>query len=80
MPPRAAAKVKHLTEEELAERWDLDIQTVRLRRKSGDVPRYLPLSESATKGTIRYRLVDVEAYEDGLLVDPKAKADATATA
>lgn len=76
MPPRAAGKVRHLTEEELAERWGLDVQTVRLRRKSGDVPRYLPLSESATKGTIRYRLVDVEEYETALLVDPRTLATA----
>lgn len=76
MPPRAAGKVKHLTEEELAERWGLDVQTVRIRRKSGDVPRYLPLSESATKGTIRYPLAEVEAYEADLLVDPRAKASA----
>ena len=72
----APAKVTHLTEEELAARWRLDVQTVRLRRKSGDVPRYLPLSESATKQTIRYRLADVEAYEADLLVDPAAPATA----
>ena len=80
MPPRAAGKVRHLTEIELAERWGLSPQALKIRRRSGDVPRYLPLTESATKQTIRYRLVDVEEYEDEHLVDPRAEAKALATA
>lgn len=76
MPPRAAASRPILTEEQLAERWDLDPEVVARRRRNGDVPRYLPLSDSATKKTIRYRLPDVEAYEESLVVDPKAKASA----
>ena len=76
MPPRTAVKVRHLTEEELAERWGLDVQTVRLRRRNGDSPKYILLAESATKQTIRYPLAEVEAYEGEHLVDPAARASA----
>lgn len=75
MPPRAPA-VKHLTDEELAERWQIDVQTVRSRRRNGDCPRYIVLSGSATKSTIRTPLAEVEAYEAERLVDPRAKATA----
>lgn len=71
MPPRA--QVRHLTEEQLAERWGIDVQTVRIKRKNGeDLPPYLPLTESATNSTRRYRLADVEAWEESRLVSPKA--------
>ena len=63
-----------LTEEQLAERWDLDPESVARKRRNGDGPKYLPLTESRTKKTIRYRLVDIEAYEAALVVDPKAKS------
>lgn len=74
--PARARLPKHLTELELAERWDLSPQAVQIRRKNGDVPPYLVLTEGPTKQTIRYRLVDVEAYEAELLVDPRARASA----
>lgn len=73
MPSRTAKAAAHLTDEGLAERWGLGVQAVRLRRRNGDVPKYLVFAESATKGTIRYRLADVEAYEESLLVDPAVK-------
>jgi len=59
--------VQHLTEAELAARWKVEPSTVATLRKSGDGPRHLPLSESATKRTIRYRLADVEAWEESRL-------------
>lgn len=74
--PRAASPKVILTDEDLAERWGLDVQTVRIRRRNGDCPKYLLLTESRTQNTIRYRLADVEAYEESLLVDPKARASA----
>lgn len=74
--PRAAGKVKHLTEEEFADREGVDVQTARIWRRNGTGPRYLPLSDSATKKTIRYREVDIEEWEAGRLVDPKAKVSA----
>ena len=77
MPRPAAPKSDaHLTEEELATRWKLDVQTLRVRRRSGDdMPPHLPLSDSATNKTIRYRLADVEAWEAQRLVWP-ARASA----
>lgn len=77
MPRPAAATVEHLTEEGLAKRWKLDVQTIRLRRRNGDdMPPHLPLSDSATNKTIRYRLADVEAWESARLVGPAARASA----
>jgi hypothetical protein len=67
---RTAAKtsdVRHLTEYGLADRYDLDVSTIRTWRKNGTGPKYLKLSESATSGTIRYRLADVEAWEESRL-------------
>lgn len=63
-----------LTEDELAERWQLDPEVVARKRRSGEGPKYLPLTESRTKRTIRYRLADIEAYEESLVVAPKAKS------
>lgn len=79
MPPRAAAsakQVRHLTEEEFAEREGVSVQTAGIWRRNGDGPKYMPLADSATKSTIRYRLVDVEEWEQAKLVDPKAMATA----
>lgn len=67
MARTAAASVAHLTEAELAARWKVEPSTVASLRKSGDGPRHLPLSESATKRTIRYRLADIEAWEESRL-------------
>ena len=63
------AGAKHLTEQELAERWSLDVQSIRIRRRNGngEVPPYLTLANSATNHTIRYRLADVEAWEESHL-------------
>lgn len=63
MAPRAGA-AKHLTEAELAERWDVAPVVVARKRRDGTGPRPLILSDSATKRTIRYRLSDVEAWEE----------------
>ena len=74
--PRPAAPKAILTEADVAERWGLDVQTIRKRRRDGEMPKYLLLTESRTQNTIRYRLADIEAYEESLLVDPKATASA----
>jgi hypothetical protein len=69
MPPRTDAK--HLTEAKLAERWGMTPQAVAAKRKKGDdMPPHLPITGSATKQTIRYRLADVEAWEESHLVFP----------
>ena len=74
MTAPAVEKVTHLTDSDLAERWRVDVQTVRLRRRNGDCPRYIVLAEGATKNTIRYPLAEVLAYEAARLVDPAASA------
>lgn len=66
------AGVKHLTEEELADRWGVEPVVVARKRKSGTGPKYLLVTKGRTKQTIRYRLADVEAYEESLAVDPRA--------
>jgi hypothetical protein len=62
--------VRHLTEEEFADRQRVDVQTAAGWRKDGTGPAYLLLTESRTKQTIRYRLADVEAWEESRLVVP----------
>jgi hypothetical protein len=68
-PPQARLP-KHLTEAEFAEREGVEPPTAAEWRKNGTGPPYLPLSKSATKGTIRYRLADIEAWEAERLVVP----------
>lgn len=72
----ARTVLKHLTEDELAERWGVTLVVVKRKRKNGVGPKYLLITESATKQTIRYRLADVEEWEQELLTDPQAKATA----
>lgn len=67
MARTAAPAVKHLTESELAERWGLDPSAVARKRREGTGPKALVITESRVRPTIRYRLVDVEAWEAGHL-------------
>jgi hypothetical protein len=46
------------------------VSTARQWRKDGTGPAYLPITESATKATIRYRLADIEAWEQSRLRVP----------
>jgi hypothetical protein len=55
---------------EFAERERVDVSTARQWRKDGTGPAYLPITESATKATIRYRLADIEAWEQSRLRVP----------
>lgn len=57
------AAVRHLTEAEFADREGVDEETAKKWRKNGTGPRYLQLTKSATKGTVRYREADIEAWE-----------------
>jgi hypothetical protein len=67
MPRTAEPAVKHLTEAEFAARVGIGVATVRIWRKNGTGPAYLKLSDSATSGTIRYRMADIEAWENARL-------------
>lgn len=55
-----------LTPQELADRWDVSINTLQRWRVDGVGPRYLKLH---TKGSIRYRREDIEAYERDTMRD-----------
>lgn len=54
---------KRLSPAELADRWGVPITTLAQWRYVGKGPAYLKLG-----GAVRYRLEDVEAYEDEHLV------------
>lgn len=64
-PPKA---VRHLTTEELAERLDLEPQTVRDWRKQGRGPAYIKDGEKF----VRYPVAEVEAWEKSRLVTTSA--------
>ncbi|GAA0980518.1 MULTISPECIES: helix-turn-helix transcriptional regulator [Nocardiopsis] len=50
---------RHLTPEELAERWRSKVQTLANMRYRGDGPRWIKCGR-----LVRYRLADVKAYEE----------------
>lgn len=58
---------KHLTREELAKRLQVPIETIRYWDKIGQAPPRIKLGHH----TIRYRLVDVIAWEKSRLVGSK---------
>lgn len=53
------AAVKHLTIKELAERLGLPVTSVYHLNSRGDGPKYLKIGQ-----LVRYRLTDVEAWEE----------------
>ena len=67
MPPR----VRHLTTEELAERigGDISPRTIEDWRQDGRGPKFIRPGGRY----VRYREVDVEAWEESLVVTPGAK-------
>lgn len=65
---------KHINEDELSARLRLSVRTLQRWRWQGLGPRYLKLG-----GRVVYRLVDVEAWEEGRLrggIDPHPAAHA----
>jgi hypothetical protein len=60
-----AAVVRHLTTEELAERLRYEPRTVEDWRLDGKGPRFMRFGRG---GGVRYRLADVEAWEESLIV------------
>lgn len=55
---------KHLTSDDLAEREGVPEKTVRLWRSNGTGPRYMKIGRH-----VRYKLVDVIAWENDQYVD-----------
>ena len=66
MPPRAAApaKVRHLTEEELAERLGLTVAAIKRWRKEDRGPDYLKGDGAERASTVRYPVAWVEEWEN----------------
>ena len=64
MPPRAASalKVRHLTEDELAERLGITPEAVKRWRKQGRGPDYL--KGDGDKSTVRYPVAWIEEWEN----------------
>ena len=50
----------HLTEKELAQRWSVAVKTLQNQRVAGCGLSYLKIGRS-----VRYRLIDVIAFEEG---------------
>lgn len=78
--PPASKPQSHLTQLELARRWNKSVGTLERFRSEGIGPRFLKIG-----GTVRYRLEDIEAYERDCLyesassksVQPEARALST---
>jgi transcriptional regulator with XRE-family HTH domain len=64
------AAVKHLTTEELAARLGVSPRTVEDWRRYDRGPSYLTVAGPAGKKKVRYRLADIEAWEQEHLVKP----------
>ena len=62
--PPASKPQSHLTQLELARRWNKSVGTLERFRSEGIGPRFLKIG-----GTVRYRLEDIEAYERDCLYD-----------
>ena len=60
-PPKA---VRHLTPEQLSERWDIPVGTLKRWRRERKGPRFLRIGRHPV-----YPLTYVEAYEKTCLVD-----------
>lgn len=70
-------KIRHLTEKEVAERLNITTRTVRKWREDG---HGIPCMGLGADGqTYRYRLSDIEAYEEGKLIGEKVPAAARNT-
>ena len=75
-PPTSTSQ-SHLTQRELAKRWNKSEGPLERFRSEGIGPRFLKIG-----GTVRYRLEDIEAYERDCLYEsasskavlPKARA------
>ena len=50
--------VKHLTQNDLANRWNKSVHTIERYRCDGTGPVYLKIG-----GKVMYRLIDIEAFE-----------------
>jgi predicted site-specific integrase-resolvase len=66
-----SSAVRHLSPAALADRLDVSTETLRDWRRYGRGPAYIRSEGAADKGTIRYRLADVEEWEESRIVRPR---------
>jgi hypothetical protein len=67
---KCSCSVRHLTPADLAERLGVLETTLRDWRADSRGPAYIRGESSGDKATIRYRLADVEAWEESRIVRP----------
>ena len=59
--------IKHLTQSDLANRWNKSVHTIERYRTEGNGPIYLKIG-----GKVMYRVKDIEKFEeDHLFLNPK---------
>ena len=58
---------KHLTQNELAARWNLSPRTIERWRSNGEGPRFVRLGNR-----VMFRLEDIEAFEEQHLLESNA--------
>lgn len=61
--------IKHLTQNELATRWNLSPRTIERWRSNGEGPRFVRLGNR-----VMFRLEDIEAFEEQHLLESNAGA------
>ena len=67
MSQKPDSVIRHLTQDQLADRWQMSPRTLERWRWLGEGPRFLKLG-----GRVIYRLEDVKAYEAKQLRDSTA--------
>jgi hypothetical protein len=60
--------VRHLTPEQLADRLQVKESLLAAWRSQGTGPAYLRSESDGDKATVRYRLADVETWEESRIV------------
>jgi predicted DNA-binding transcriptional regulator AlpA len=74
-PGVTPARDRLLDTHQLAKRWNVSARTLERHRTTGDGPRFLRVG-----GAVRYRLADIEAYENQQLAAAEAERAARAKA
>jgi predicted DNA-binding transcriptional regulator AlpA len=62
IPKEIKMEVRHLNQKQVAERWGVSLASLERWRSEGLGPKFLKIG-----GGVRYRLLDIEAYEESCL-------------
>jgi hypothetical protein len=70
MSEKPESMVRHLTQVQVADRWQMSVRTLERWRWLGQGPRFMKLG-----GRVAYRLEDIETFEAGQLreITPRAR-------